>query len=91
MGRLPSALGLPQGPEDLTAPPPPSPPAVGEQPGADPQGGVLGALLLAWTDGAFAAGAAVRPGAQAASFLRPGGWGNGQIPLRDVTDPLLGR
>jgi predicted dienelactone hydrolase len=61
------------------------------RPGTDPQGGVLGALLLAWTDGAFAAGAAVRPGAQAASLLRPGGWGNTQIPLRDVTDALLGR
>lgn len=55
------------------------------RPGADPGGGVLGSLLLAWTEGAFAAGDGVRPGAAAPNLLPLTGWGHAQIPLVDVT------
>ncbi|MFM9110846.1 MAG: alpha/beta hydrolase family protein [Prochlorococcaceae cyanobacterium] len=45
----------------------------------------LRALLLAWVNGAFAAGPAARPAAGAADLLPAGGWGDGQIPLLDVS------
>lgn len=58
------------------------------RPGDDPSGGVLGSLLLRWTDAAFAAGDGVRPGPAATNLLPPGGWGDAQIPLVDVTAPV---
>ena len=48
-------------------------------------GGPLRALLLAWTDGAFAAGAAIRPMPGAPALLPPTGWGDTSIPLVDGT------
>ena len=44
-------------------------------------GGPLRGLVLAWSDAAFAAGPAAKPGPQAAPLLGPGGWGNTDIPL----------
>jgi len=51
-------------------------------------GGPLGALLLAWTNGAFAAGAAAAPAPGAPSVLPPNGWGNATYPLADVSGQL---
>ena len=51
-------------------------------------GGPLRGLLLAWVNGAFAAGPAVAPGPGAPGLLPPGGWGNGGLSLVDVTDRL---
>ncbi|WP_216902284.1 alpha/beta fold hydrolase [Synechococcus sp. CCY 9618] len=51
-------------------------------------GGALRGLLLAWTDGAFAAGAAAAPGPSAPSLLPPDGWGATEFPLVDVTANL---
>jgi predicted dienelactone hydrolase len=51
-------------------------------------GGALRGLLLAWTDGAFAAGAAAVPGPSAPSLLPPDGWGATEFPLVDVTADL---
>ena len=51
-------------------------------------GGALRGLLLAWTDGAFAAGAAAAPGPSATSLLPPNGWGDKEFPLVDVTANL---
>lgn len=48
---------------------------------ADGDGGPLRGLLLAWTNGAFAAGAAATPGLQASPLLPEAGWGNDQMPL----------
>ena len=48
-------------------------------------GGPLRALLLAWTNAAFAAGSAVRPAAGAAPLLAPGAWGDAELPLVPVT------
>jgi predicted dienelactone hydrolase len=48
-------------------------------------GGVLGPLLLAWTDAAFAAGESVRPRADAPPLLVGGGWGNAEMPMVDAT------
>jgi len=59
------------------------------RPGAD-AGGVLGPLLLAWTDGAFAAGAAARPAAGAPPLLPAAAWGTGTLPMADVTGRLGG-
>jgi hypothetical protein len=58
------------------------------RPGTSADGGVLGPLILAWTRGSFKAGADVRPSANASSFLPAEGWGNNQIPLRDVTNRI---
>jgi predicted dienelactone hydrolase len=58
------------------------------RPGARADGGVLGPLLLAWTDAAFRAGDAVRPSAGAPPLLLPGAWGSGVLPLVDVTGSL---
>jgi len=44
-------------------------------------GGPLRALLLAWTDAAFAAGPKAAPGPQAQPLLKAAGWGNDLIPL----------
>ncbi len=44
-------------------------------------GGPLLGLLLAWTDGAFEAGAAVRPARGAPPLLPPSGWGNVLMPI----------
>ncbi len=51
-------------------------------------GGALRGLLLAWTDGAFAAGAAVAPGPDAPPLMPPDGWGATEFPLVDVTANL---
>jgi predicted dienelactone hydrolase len=48
---------------------------------AEGDGGSLRALLLAWTDAAFAAGPNVAPGPQAKPLLPASGWGNDRIPL----------
>lgn len=48
---------------------------------ADGDGGPLRGLLLAWTDGAFAAGPAAAPGPQARPLLPDAGWGNDEMPL----------
>jgi hypothetical protein len=58
------------------------------RPGTSADGGILGPLILAWTKGSFAAGAGVRPSPNASSFLTDSGWGNSQIPLRDITSRL---
>jgi predicted dienelactone hydrolase len=58
------------------------------RPGQQASGGVLGPLLLAWTDGAFNAGDGVRPGAQAPNLLPPTGWGQTGMTLVDVSDRL---
>ena len=58
------------------------------RPGAAADGGVLGALLLAWTDAAFRAGAGVRPAPAAPPLLPPGGWGSAAMPLVDATPGL---
>jgi predicted dienelactone hydrolase len=51
-------------------------------------GGVLGPLLFAWTEAAFAAGTAVRPAPGASPLLPAQGWGNGDLPMADVTGRL---
>ena len=58
------------------------------RPEAAADGGVLGRLLLAWTEAAFAAGPAVRPARGAAPLLSDQGWGNGDLPMADVTSRL---
>ena len=58
------------------------------RPGASADGGVLGPLLLSWTNAAFAAGDAARPAAGAAPLLRQGPWGNQGMPLVDATPGL---
>jgi predicted dienelactone hydrolase len=58
------------------------------RPRSDAQGGVLGALMLAWTEAAFAAGAKVRPAPGVAPLLPPNGWGSPTMPLADVS-PVL--
>ncbi|KEF41884.1 MAG: esterase [Cyanobium sp. CACIAM 14] len=58
------------------------------RPGDSADGGVLGPLLLSWTDAAFAAGDAVRPRSGAAPLLTRGAWGSQQLPLADVTPAL---
>lgn len=50
-------------------------------------GGPLAPLLLAWVQGAFAAGAQARPAAGAPPLLPPTGWGSTAMPLVDVTAP----
>ncbi|WP_457767435.1 alpha/beta hydrolase family protein [Cyanobium sp. ULC082] len=54
-------------------------------------GGPLGALLLAWTNGAFAAGPAAAPGPNAPLLLPPDGWGDSTYPLVNVTTELKTR
>jgi hypothetical protein len=49
---------------------------------------VLGPLLFAWTEAAFAAGPAVRPAPGASPLLPAQGWGNGDLPMADVTGRL---
>ena len=51
-------------------------------------GGVLGPLLLAWTEAAFAAGASVHPSPGATPLLTDQGWGHGDLPMADVTGRL---
>jgi hypothetical protein len=58
------------------------------RPGERADGGVLGNLLLAWTEGAFAAGEAARPRDGAPNLLTTPGWGHELIPLADVTGRL---
>lgn len=54
----------------------------------DQGGGPLRGLLLAWVNGAFAAGAAVGPGPGAPALLPPGGWGDDVLSLSDVSGRL---
>ena len=61
------------------------------RPRSDAQGGVLGALMLAWTEAAFAAGAKVRPAPGVAPLLPPNGWGSATMPLADVSPVLPSR
>ena len=58
------------------------------RPHDDPQGGVLGPLLQAWTDAAFAAGGKVHPGPGVAALLPTGPWGSPVIPLVDVSSAV---
>jgi|UniRef100_UPI00404A4957 predicted dienelactone hydrolase len=58
------------------------------RPGSSANGGVLGPLLLAWTNAAFASGAAVRPSQGAVNLLPANGWGSALMPMADVTDKL---
>ena len=58
------------------------------RPEEQPDGGVLGPLLQAWSEAAFAAGEAARPAAAAAPLLRSRTWGNPEIPLVEVTEAL---
>ncbi len=52
---------------------------------ADGDGGPLRALMLAWTQAAFAAGDAARPAPGAPPLLPPAGWGDATRPLVDAT------
>ncbi|MFM7652474.1 MAG: alpha/beta fold hydrolase [Vulcanococcus sp.] len=58
------------------------------RPGADASGGVLGPLLLSWTNASFQAGTAVRPAPQAPNLLPPAGWGDAALTLVDVSDHI---
>ena len=58
------------------------------RPGAAADGGVLGPLLQSWTDAAFQAGSAVRPGPGTPPLLGRGAWGNGAMPMVDATPGL---
>jgi len=58
------------------------------RPEAAADGGVLGRLLLAWTEAAFAAGPSVHPARGAAPLLSDQGWGNAEFPMADVTRRL---
>jgi predicted dienelactone hydrolase len=58
------------------------------RPGESGSGGVLGNLIVAWTDGAFAAGEGARPFEGAPNLLGTSSWGHAQIPLVDVSDHL---
>jgi predicted dienelactone hydrolase len=51
-------------------------------------GGPLRGLILAWVNGAFAAGAAAAPAPGAPNLLPPDGWGDTTYPLVDVTPAL---
>ncbi|WP_231594925.1 dienelactone hydrolase [Synechococcus sp. CBW1107] len=53
-------------------------------------GGALRGLLLAWTNGGFAAGAAVQPGPGAPELLPANGWGDAGMPLVGITSAQLG-
>jgi predicted dienelactone hydrolase len=53
-------------------------------------GGTLGGVLLAWTNGAFAAGAAVQPGPGALELLPPNGWGDAKRPMVVLSASQLG-
>ena len=44
----------------------------------------LSPLILAWVNGAYAAGAQVAPAAGAPSLLPPSGWGSADMVLVDV-------
>ncbi|MEI8252112.1 MAG: alpha/beta fold hydrolase, partial [Synechococcus sp. ELA057] len=59
------------------------------RPGDNADGGLLGPLLLAWTNAAFAAGPAVRPRPGASPLLKPQSWGTANDPIRDVTTLLV--
>ncbi len=54
----------------------------------DQGGGPLRGLLLGWVNGAFAAGPGVAPGVGAPALLPPDGWGDGVLPLTDVSGRL---
>ena len=58
------------------------------RPGSSANGGVLGPLLLEWTNAAFASGEAVRPSRGAVNLLPANGWGSAVMPMADVTDKL---
>jgi predicted dienelactone hydrolase len=58
------------------------------RPGEQADGGVLGPLLQAWSEAAFAAGEEARPRPDAAPLLRSRDWGNSEIPLLEVTGAL---
>lgn len=53
-------------------------------------GGPLRGLLLAWTNAAFAAGAAVQPAPGAPELLPANGWGDAAMPLVGISRDQLG-
>ena len=53
-------------------------------------GGALRGLLLAWTNGGFAAGAAAQPGPGAPDLLPANGWGDAGMALVEITPAQLG-
>jgi predicted dienelactone hydrolase len=53
----------------------------------DGDGGPLRGLLLAWVNGAFAAGERVRPAQGAPSLLPPDGWGDPVLPIMAAGPP----
>jgi predicted dienelactone hydrolase len=53
-------------------------------------GGVLGPLMLAWTDAAFSAGEAARPRLGAPPLLVGGSWGNAELPMVEATRAVRG-
>ena len=61
------------------------------RPEGQANGGVLGSLLLAWTDAAFASGEAARPRLNAEPLLVGGAWGNAEMPMVDATRALGGQ
>ena len=61
------------------------------RPGEAADGGVIGPLLAAWTNRAFAAGSAVRPAPDAPPLLAAGAWGSAVMPMADVTGAIQGR
>lgn len=52
-------------------------------------GGALRGLLLAWTNGAFSAGAAAAPGPDAPELLPADGWGDETLPLVGISPAQL--
>jgi predicted dienelactone hydrolase len=58
------------------------------RPGSRADGGALGPLMLAWTQAAFAAGAAARPADGSAPLLNRGPWGSAELPLVEATAAL---
>ncbi|MEB3243782.1 MAG: alpha/beta fold hydrolase [Cyanobacteriota bacterium] len=60
------------------------------RPEGSDDGGVLGPLLLAYTDAAFAAGDGVRPRNGAPPLLQRGQWGNAELPMVDASRAVGG-
>lgn len=61
------------------------------RPGRSADGGVLGPLILEWTNRAFAAGSAVKPLPGSPPLMPPGSWGSTSKPMADVTATLQAR
>jgi len=61
------------------------------RPGRSADGGVLGPLILEWTNRAFAAGSAVKPLPGSPPLMPSGSWGSTSKPMADVTATLQAR